>query len=134
MWDYHSFACLRTLTLDGNIGNSLTVACGRVYVCTSDRVITVYDADELTLLTRLEGHFAYVFCVASRVSQYAQPTRAVIQNEHPCFPMPAAANRPLRFDSFDKGETCNRFVVVTVGVRKARDLEAADSSPDNPGM
>ena len=30
-----------TVQLDGNIGNSLTVACGRVYVCTSDRVITV---------------------------------------------------------------------------------------------
>jgi len=161
-WCYHSFECLRQLQLEGNIANSLAVAFARVYVCTSDRVVTVYDADELKLLTRLEGHSAYVYCVASRASKLAQPTRALIQNEHPHFPMPTMATQALRFDSYPADETAARFVVVTIGVRKvhpppshlpkpslppraaswalhhrgewqARDLEAADASPDQPG-
>ena len=50
------------------------------------------------------------------------------------FEMQQRAAEPLRFSYYKPGERCKRFSTVTIGIRKARNLEAKDVRPGHEGV
>ena len=135
MWSNITFANLQAVSMGGDIVNSLAIAGGRVYVATSDRTIRALDIANLKEIHRLEGHDAYVYCLTTATSPLTSPVYTQMQNHNPMFDMPARAgyNLPLAFSSYKNGEICKRYSVVSIGIRKARGLEAKDTAPGVEG-
>jgi hypothetical protein len=51
----------------------------RLYVASSDRVITGYDMTSLRPLVRLEGHSAYVYSLVAASAPIKTPIRHLVQ-------------------------------------------------------
>ena len=133
VWDARSFAPVGRYGLGGDMVNALACVCGRLYVATSDRDVHVLDAGDLTLLTKLEGHTAYVYCLATAATRLPLRLADVVQVVHPLYKVPEDPRRPVTYDSFRPGEVCRGYARVTVVLREARGLVASDPRPGSEG-
>jgi hypothetical protein len=133
VWCCTKFESLQSLSIGGDIINSFSVIAARLYVATSDRAILVYDMENMKQVCRLQGHDAYVYCLATHSSALMEDISTLMQNENPMFEMQQRASQPLTFSSYQKGQACKRFSAVTIGIRKAKNLEPKDISPGQEG-
>ena len=133
VWCCSKFESLNSISIGGDIINGFSIIAARLYVATSDRAILVYDMENLKQVCRLQGHDAYVYCLATHSSLLTEDISTLIQNENPMFEMQQRAAQPLTFSSYKKGQSCKRFSAVTIGIRKAKNLEPKDISPGQEG-
>uniref|UniRef100_A0A7S4V1J5 C2 domain-containing protein n=1 Tax=Guillardia theta TaxID=55529 RepID=A0A7S4V1J5_GUITH len=133
IWDVFSFAALAMVDLQGNICNDLLSYGGRLYVATSDQSIIVMDHLQSKIITRLEGHSAYVTSLSSFTSVLVSQLHEVVQDENPSFESPRRAQSQLTMSEYRTGEECQRFCCVTISLLKARDLDVADVGMDGEG-
>lgn len=125
VWDCESLAGLLSVSLDGNGVNGLSVAFGKLYAATGDSSVHVYSVDKLQPLTKMEGHTGAVSCLATTLSRHSNKPKHLIQNKHPVYERPHMAGMPLTFDCYEPGAKADRFVTVTVSVRKVLGLADA---------
>ena len=134
VWCCSKFNCLRSVSTRGDIINCFSVVAARLYVATSDRAIFVYDIENLKQVCRLEGHGAYVYALTAKASPLTKDISTLIQDENPMFMMQQRIAQQLTYSSYKNGEDCKRFSVVTIGIRRAKNLEAQDHRPGQEGL
>jgi WD40 repeat protein len=133
VWDERTFAPLGCYELGGDMVNALSCVHGRLYVATSDQDLLVLDASDLAPLCRLEGHSAYVFCLATASTHLPLRLADAVQVVHPLYKTPEDPRVPVAYDSFRPGQVCKGFCKVTIALRKAKGLVASDVRPDQEG-